>query len=923
MTYDPRRAGSQDTPVIGRGRGMVEVADREQLLDFSQDRTVGRFELIRELARGGMGQVFLGRDPKLGRKVAIKFLLRADENIVRRFLIEARATARCTHENIVTIYDAGEHGGLPYMVFEYLEGKTLSEVVEHRLQPRQLVELMLPVARALERAHEHGIIHRDLKPSNIFVTDRGQVKVLDFGVARVTEPAQQVIARVTAAYRTSTHQIVAALDGGSLVGTLPYMAPEQWLGADVDARADIWACGIICWKALVDAHPAGTMVPEELAARLADTSVPLPSIGSYDRSLPRELVAIIDRCLALLARDRYQSATHLVADLESFLAPRAERVATAVSPYPGLAAYTEDDARYFFGRSSEIRSALAQLEAWPLLAVVGPSGIGKSSFIHSGLVPALRAAGSNWQVRVVRPGRMPLHQLVAALDEKAAAGAHADALLRRLLESPGLFGAMLRQEAAHRNERVLVIVDQLEELFTLCDSDEIRRKFLAALVGAADDVSSPVRLVLSMRADFLDRFAGYKDVLAELSRGLFFLTAPEEANLREVLERPAQLAGFAFEDPSIVDDMVQVATARGALPLLSFAAMKLWEARDRDRKLLTVAAYQQMGGVGGAFARHADQVASSVPPQSHRVLGAVMTRLVTPAGTRAVVEQRELLALSSEPGEVERVLDLLVRARLVHLRNDVHEGTTVEIVHEMLITEWPTFKRWLEDSHALRAFVHELQQAAKQWSARGRASDLVWRGKTAKEALQHAERQLLDLAPLEREFLAAVGDLARRRRRRVVLVSMTVIVAIVLVLAGSVFGFVKVSLAEREAHDKADQAAAALQQSERDRELAVQAQRELQTKLDIIEAERNRRMTAERDQALSREQLADAVGALERKVVEIQAATARAQANEELAKKASVDANAAKREIERMLAEKRRELDALKKRMSEISNRKL
>src|SRR3954470_17192139 len=123
-----------------------------------------------------MGQVFLARDTKLGRKVAIKFLLKNDPTFVQRFVVEARATARCTHENIVTIFEVGEHEGLPFMVLEYLEGKTLSQSLETRPSPKQFAELMLSVFRALERAPEHGIIHRDLKPSNIFVTDRGQVK---------------------------------------------------------------------------------------------------------------------------------------------------------------------------------------------------------------------------------------------------------------------------------------------------------------------------------------------------------------------------------------------------------------------------------------------------------------------------------------------------------------------------------------------------------------------------------------------------------------------------------------------------------------------------------------------------------------------------------------------------------------------------
>src|SRR5690606_2466201 len=168
--------------------------------------------------------------------------------------------------------------------------------------------------------------------------------------------------------------------------------------------------------------------------------------------------------------------------------------------------------------------------------------------------------------------------------------------------------------------------------------------------------------------------------LNELTRGLFFLSAPDMDNLRETLVRPAELAGYTFEDPWIVEDMMQAATSKGALPLLQFAATRLWDARDRTRKKLTIAAYNQMGGVGGAFARHADEVAAAVPPQSQHVLRAIMTRLVTAEGTRAVVDRSELLELWEDRGEVERILDQLVHARLIVVHTDPVQGTTVEIV---------------------------------------------------------------------------------------------------------------------------------------------------------------------------------------------------------------------------------------------------
>src|SRR5690242_13648689 len=147
------------------------------------------YEIIRPLGRGGMGEVLLARDTRLGRLVAIKLLTRRGGERTQRFLIEARATAQVNHENIVVIHDLGEHGGSPYMVLEYLKGKTLRQWLDERretpLRASRAVELLIPVVRALVCAHERGIVHRDLKPSNILLTDTGTIKVLDFGIAKL------------------------------------------------------------------------------------------------------------------------------------------------------------------------------------------------------------------------------------------------------------------------------------------------------------------------------------------------------------------------------------------------------------------------------------------------------------------------------------------------------------------------------------------------------------------------------------------------------------------------------------------------------------------------------------------------------------------------------------------------------------------
>ena len=939
---------SQQTEVLGSAPPPPDTVrsrhkEQRRAIELNDNLQVDRFGLIREIARGGMGQVFLARDTKLGRKVAIKFLLHDDPNFAQRFLVEARATARCTHENIVSIYEVGEYDGLPYMVLEYLEGKTLSQVLEGSPGLKQFAEIMLAVARALERAHEHGIVHRDLKPSNIFVTDRGQVKVLDFGVARVldqiAEPAEAAAIALASKldFDSEQHTYVTFSSGNTLVGTFPYMSPEQWGAARVDHRSDLWACGIMFWRALTQVHPAGTNSGEQLRARLCDISTPLPSIGARDPSLPPKLVAIVDKLLQKRADDRYQSATDLITDLQAFLLPSSERLSEDVCPYRGLASFGEADAKFFFGRSNEIRTGLAQLDAWPMLAVIGPSGVGKSSFVNAGLIPAIRNSGGHWDIRILRPGRAPLASLAKTLGDDLQSLQEGVPIVDQLREAPGLFGEYLRRDARRRKRRFLIVVDQLEELFTLSDDDDTRKLFLSALLAAADDPSAPVRVVLSMRADFLDRLASHKQFLAELARGLFFLSAPDKDNLRETIVRPAELAGYTFEDPAIVDDMMQSSTSKGALPLVQFTANRMWDARDAKRKLLTLTAYREMGGVGGAFAKHADETAATVPPQHQALLRAIMTRLVTPEGTRAVVDYRELLGLADDAKEVESVLDRLVHSRLVLLQSDTEHGNVVEIVHEVLITKWPTLVRWLEDSQALRGFLQELRLATRQWLARNRASDLVWRGATATEALATHRKHVLDLSTNEREFLAAAdAELRRARLRKRLTIGASLAVLALLIGVGVLWG---IQTQQKNAEVEAANVIARKNLAE-----AQAAKTQIQQQLDEIKAAEARREAAEAQRkeaeaekakadvqvARSHEDLekanAELVKALDdaqkEKFVAQDAAKRAAQAAD-VAKKATEAAKAAQANVEKLLKVEQQRVKELEAEKAKISTKRL
>ncbi|MCW5801424.1 MAG: serine/threonine protein kinase [Deltaproteobacteria bacterium] len=719
---------------------------------------IHKYELIREIGRGGMGIVYVARDTRLGRRVAIKFLRTMARDVAERFLVEARATAQCNHDNIVIIHEADEYLGMPYMVLELLEGQTLRELVTHALPATRALELVVPVARALVRAHELGIIHRDLKPENILVTTAGQVKVLDFGIAKALGAAEHAVGDGAASLQLTS--------AGALVGTLPYMSPEQLVGGTVDHRADLWACGIMLWELLAGRHPVAPLTSEALFETLA-SDAPMPAIQTVAPAVAAELADVVDACLRKRPEARLASARELAERLELLVPNRFSRRLDHDSPYPGLSAFQESDADRFFGRSREITRTIARLREAPLLAVVGPSGVCKSSFVRAGLACQTARVGRGVGGRGGAPGAAPAHAALSAIVQRhdvtpdpRRPRAETEAGLDRLRSEPGHLGAVLRRRARERDGHVLLFVDQLEELYTLGAGEEERRAFTSALAGVADDPAGPLRVVVSMRSDLLDRVAEDTRFMDEVTRGLVLLAAPHAEALREALVAPAELSGYHFESAAMAGEMVEaLAGTAGALPLLQFTAAKLWETRDRATRTLTLASYRALGGISGALAGHADEVVGGMNAQARQLAREVLRALVTPERTRALVELADLEPIGGDRDAVARVIDQLVAARLLVVQTHAEGGRTVELVHESLIDRWPRLRRWLDEDHDDAAFAAQLAAAAKQWDARGRPAGLLWRGDAMEEARRWVARQRT-VPAREQAFLDAVLALA-------------------------------------------------------------------------------------------------------------------------------------------------------------------
>ncbi len=274
---------------------------------------LGHYEVVAPLGAGGMGDVYLARDARIGRDVAVKMLpaaLAQDEDRLRRFEQEARAAGRLNHPNVLTVHDVGQHEGLPYLVSELLEGETLRERLGGSGLPvRKAAEIAIQIARGLAAAHEKGIIHRDLKPENVFVAKDGQVKILDFGLAKLTRAEAPLEAESN--LRTEGY----GTDPGTVMGTVGYMSPEQVRGRPVDHRSDIFSLGAILYEMLSGRRAfARDSSVETLNSILKEDP---PELSGTGRPLPPALDRIVRHCLEKSPDERFASARDLAFDLQA------------------------------------------------------------------------------------------------------------------------------------------------------------------------------------------------------------------------------------------------------------------------------------------------------------------------------------------------------------------------------------------------------------------------------------------------------------------------------------------------------------------------------------------------------------------------------------------------------------------------------
>ncbi|MGH3836234.1 MAG: caspase, EACC1-associated type, partial [Pseudonocardiaceae bacterium] len=561
--------------------------------------------------------------------------------------------------------------------------------------------------------------------------------------------------------------------GGYLLASA---APEELALAPTGERYTAFTGELI--RLLRDGDPAG---PRELTLdhlyRCLDRALP-----EQGRSRPRRYAAGRTGELVLAPNPAFQPP----------VLP-GKVPAEGTCPYRGLKAYDVADARYFFGRealTAELVTRLAeQRDGAGMLVVVGPSGSGKSSLLRAGLIPALDAGLPNipgsraWPRVVFAPGAHPIATLASRL--APLAGETADTLRTRLAADPAELSsvaeAVLSRHARGENitgRRLVLVVDQFEEVFTACEDAKERQTFLDALSAAA---ASTALVVLGLRAGFYAQCAAEPQLVAALQHSQLIVTPMSTDELRAAIEKPAAQAGLALE-PGLVTlmlrdlrtgDNAEHASGNGGLPLLSHALFETWQQRDGD--LLTLAGYAATGGIWDAVTRTAEDCYAKLTATEQDTAQLVLLRMVhLGEGGTEDTPRRVRLADLPDTKAATRVLTTFADARLITLGTD-----TAEIAHEALLRAWPRLRQWIDTDRAGNLIRQELEEAAAAWTRAGRDTAGLYRGSRLEAARTRAASMSNegDLSPAASAFLAASTEQQRRtvRLRRIVLVMLSVL----------------------------------------------------------------------------------------------------------------------------------------------------
>ncbi len=754
-----------DFPAITPSPTLDEIG-----LEDLTGRAIRGYALAERIGMGGFGSVYRAVQPNVDREVAIKIILPAFANhpdFIRRFEAEAQLVARLEHPHIVPLYDYWREPGVAYLVMRLLRGGNVQGLLgQGPLSLDATTHLLEQICSALNAAHRIGVIHRDLKPANVLLDEDNNAYLADFGIAKnISNPDLE-------------HQ--TQID--EMVGTPHYMSPEQIRSLSIKPQTDIYCLGIMLYEMLTGALPFAGPTPIDFIQQHINT--PMPSLAAHHTGLPALLDKVIGRATAKNPEDRYEDASSLYKDfrqavsgiMDAHLIPiyvEEETDIEIANPFKGLRAFSEADAENFFGRETLVQQLLARLgeggELSRFLAVIGPSGSGKSSVVRAGLIPALRRGGlpgsENWFIVDMLPGKHPFEELEASLLRVAVNPP--EHLLSQMKDgSRGLLRAVHRILPADESVELVLVIDQFEEVFTLIEDESERALLLDNIAAAVLDERSRLRVVITLRADFTDKPLRYVDFGELMNRRFEFILPLTADELERAILNPAQRVGLKLEKGLVSTIIREVGNQPGALPLLQFALSELFE--KRDGRTLTTKAYQEIGGVLGALGRSAETIYSSLDEAARFAARQLFLRLVTlgegTEDTRRRVLREELESLTTVHGQWSSVIDTFGKARLLSFdRDPITRGATIEVAHEALLREWTRLREWLNESRSDVRTQRQLAMATNEWNNAKQDTSFLLSGARLEQFEGWASNTTIALTQNERAFLSA--SVVERDRR--------------------------------------------------------------------------------------------------------------------------------------------------------------
>lgn len=695
---------------------------REELspIRLPSARTIGLagYEIRDRIGDGAVGDLHLGFHPSSGREVWLEVIapeVAGAPGFISRFEAVMQRLSRLDHPNLIVPIDYWRDTDGAYLVYPRHRGSTLGAFTDENLSP----EALTVVVSALDHAHSWGVVHGSLGMSRIHIGEEGHLYLFGFS---------------------------SGLNEGS--GQSPrYRAPEVVLEGSLSIEADLYAMGVLAFEWLTGGEaPMDVGIPATGLGSAVDAA-----IAKTTSSDPRERISGLEALRSQISDTKALSPTR-----------RELR-----NPYKGLLAFQEADADDFYGRDQAIEELTEAARTRPLVAVVGPSGIGKSSLVKAGLVPQVRSGvlwDGEWLVTQMTPGPNPFEALRRALT-RIAVLIPVSAEAQFAQSDPAVLDAVQRMLPV--NAQALLIVDQFEELYTMTADPTERSSFLEFL-QAASGPGSPLRVVLTLRADYLDHPLVDPEHGDLVRHGLVSVRAPNRDELIEAIVRPAESVGVEVEADLAERLAGEVVGEPGALPLTQLLLTGLFDDRESDR--LTVADYQQAGGVLGSMADKAENIYRQLDPADQEITRQAFLRLMVVSEDSA--DTRSRTRLSTLPPGSQRILESFAAARLVVFDHDpVTRETTVEVAHEALIGGWPRLAAWVESLRDDLLLHRRFKESMADWQERGEEDAYLL---SARQLAQHENwipDSEIQLTASEREFLEESrvwvdAQETRRRRRR-------------------------------------------------------------------------------------------------------------------------------------------------------------